>query len=206
MDKEQLLKRLEEETKVFQNPRIKEAFTEVDRADFVDEDYKVEAYEDYALPIGFGQTISQPTTMAFMLELLDPQEGERILDVGSGSGFSTVLLSRMVGDKGEVYGIELIPDLVKKGQDNLHKYNKEHQIHILPIKDKSLLFDGGGFDRILVNADATELPEEIMSLLKVGGTIVIPIEGSIYKIVKTDLGLEEKERIPGFTFVPYISM
>ena len=205
MDKEQLLKRLEHETKVFQNEKIKEAFTHIDRADFVDEDYKVEAYEDYALPIGFGQHILQPTTMAFMLELLDPQEGERILDVGSGSGFSTALLGYMVGNEGEVFGIELIPELAKKGEQHIQKYN-EGQIQILPIKDKSLLFDGEEFDRILVSADTEELPEEILVLLKVGGTIVIPVDGELYKLTKSELGLEEDERIPGFSFDPYINL
>lgn len=205
MDKEQLLQHLEEESKVFQNIKVKEAFTDIDRADFVDEDYKVEAYEDYPLPIGFGQSISQPTTVAFMLELLDAQDGEHVLDVGSGSGFSTALLGHMVGSEGSVYGLEVIPELVEKGKKNVEKYNLG-QIHMLAITDKSKLFELPQFDRILVNADSKELPEDLISLIKEGGTIVIPLDGTLYKIRKTELGITEDARFPGFSFVPYVNM
>src|SRR5690606_38484493 len=96
--KQKLIDRLEHDSGVLKNPRIKQAFLHVDRADFVFGDYKIEAYEDYALPLGEGSTISQPTTVAFMLELLDPQLGESILEVGSGSGFVLTLLADIVGE------------------------------------------------------------------------------------------------------------
>jgi protein-L-isoaspartate(D-aspartate) O-methyltransferase len=205
MDKDALLIHLEEHTEVFNNPSIKEAFTEVDRKDFVDEDYKVECYEDYALPIGFGASISQPTTIAFMLELLEAQEGERVLDVGSGSGYTTALLGNIVGSEGLVYGIEVVPDLVEKGKQNIEKYNLG-QIHIIGIKEKHTLYELPQFDRILVNADTGQLPEDLMSMLKVDGTIVLPVEGTIYKIIKGEQTLHEIGQYPGFTFVPYVNM
>ncbi len=75
---------------------IIEAFNKIDRIDFVKEEYKKEAYHDYPLPIDFGQTISQPLTVAFMLELLNPKPGEKILEIGAGSGWLTALLSYCV--------------------------------------------------------------------------------------------------------------
>ncbi len=205
MDKEEFLHRLEHETEVFQNVRIKEAFTDVDRADFLDEDYKPEAYEDYAIPIGYGQSMTQPTTVAFMLELLDPQDGERVLNVGTGTGYTTALLGHMVGNDGLVYGIEAIPDLVKKSQKNIEKYNLG-QIHIIPLTEKNTIFDLPQFDRILIHADTKELPEDMIAMLATDGVAVFPSDGTIFKIRKTDLGITEESRFEGFSFAPYINL
>src|SRR3989344_9706299 len=99
---------------------LEKAFRVIDRADFVTEDHKVESYEDYPLPIGFGQTISQPTTVAFMLELLDLKKREKVLEIGSGSGWQTALIAFMIEHPGGItededglYGmvaIERIPE------------------------------------------------------------------------------------------------
>ena len=104
-------------------PAIISAFQKIDRADFVLPQYSNEAYEDYPLPIGHGQTISQPATVAFMLELLQPKIGEKILDIGAGSGWATALLAEIVGKDGKVYGLEIISELVEFGKNNLGKYN-----------------------------------------------------------------------------------
>src|SRR3989344_6125935 len=104
------------ERKILKTPRIIEAFRAVDRAAFVLPEYKDEAYENHPLPIGEGQTISQPETVAFMLEKLDPAAGEKILDVGSGSGWTTALLADIAGDSGKDFGIERIPSLCELGR------------------------------------------------------------------------------------------
>src|SRR3989338_5684724 len=98
-------------------------FEKIDRADFVSSEYQAEANENYPLPIGFGQTISQPFTVAFMLKLLSPQEGDKVLDVGCGSGWTTALLANLVGKTGKVFGVEIIPELVSFCRKNLAKYN-----------------------------------------------------------------------------------
>src|SRR3989338_9261998 len=103
--------------------RIIGAFSAIDRADFVPEEYKSEAYGDYPLPISYGQTISQPATVAFMLELLQPQAGDKVMDAGSGSGWQTALLAEIVGEKGSAYSIERISELCEFGRSNLQKYN-----------------------------------------------------------------------------------
>ncbi|MBX4210997.1 protein-L-isoaspartate O-methyltransferase [Candidatus Parcubacteria bacterium] len=200
-EKEELLNHLEFASNVFQNPAIKDAFHAIDRADFVTDDYKVEAYEDYPLPIGEGQTISQPTTVAFMLEKLDPKPGDKILDIGSGSGWTTALLAHIVGVKGHVSGLEIVPTLAKFGQDNLSKYGFKNADITDTSKTKGKL-PKGLYDKIMVNAYAEELPEEYTAHLKVGGTMVIPIGMTMTVIEKISDTEADVREYPGFVFVP----
>ena len=108
---------------VLRTPRIVEAFRKIDRENFVPDELKPHAHVDTALPIGYGQTISQPYTVAFMLELLQPERSEKILDLGSGSGWTTALLATIVGENGHVLGIEVREELAAFGARNLAKYN-----------------------------------------------------------------------------------
>ena len=104
-------------------PRIIEAFQKIKRVDFLPEDMKDLAELNEALPIGYGQTISQPLVVAFMLEQLEPKEGDKILDIGSGSGWTTALLAEIVGSKGKVIAIDIVPELVEFGEKNVAKYD-----------------------------------------------------------------------------------
>ena len=199
--REQLIKHLEEGTKMLQIPGVKGAFEKIDRADFVDPNYREEAYEDYPLPIGFGQTISQPTTVAFVLQLLNIKPNHKILDVGSGSGYTTALLAS-IADKGEVLGIEIISELAEMGRENLAKYKFQNaKIECRDARAEDLN-NHGNFDRILVNASAEEIPKNLIEILKPGGIMVIPIKRSVFKISsRGDRGVESAE-YPGFAFVP----
>lgn len=192
------------QTGVLNTKLIIEVFRAIDRKDFVLSGWEDEAYEDYPLPIRAGQTISQPYTVAFMLELLGPKKGERILDVGSGSGWTTALLAQLVGERGDVYGVETIPELVAFGSANLAKYAYP-QARIEHAKvDKLGLPREAPFDRILVSAAAERVPEELVEQLKEGGVMVIPVLDAIYKITKKKSGKSSVEKYEGFAFVPLV--
>lgn len=201
---EELIEHLKENTGVLKSARIEAAFREIDRADFVDEDYKVEAYEDYPLPIGAGQTISQPTTVAYMLEELKAGEGMKVLDIGTGSGWTTALLSHIVGAGGQVYGFEIVPELVRAGQKNLEKY-KSPQSYISQAKEGAVGFPSEApYDRILVSAAFEgDVPQVLVDQLSSPGILVAPLEDRIVKIVKDEEGNLERKELAGFAFVPY---
>ena len=184
------------------SPHIIDAFKEVDRKYFVPESLREETYIDYALPIGNGQTISQPSTVAFMLEKLAPQKGDKVLDIGSGSGWTTALLCHIVGEKGSVTGVERVSALVEQGQENLSQFDFDHGC--IKQAGEKLGLPSEQFDRILVSAAADEIPEELFSQLKIGGTLVIPVDNSIYKFTKISEEQIENEEFYGFIFVPLI--
>jgi protein-L-isoaspartate(D-aspartate) O-methyltransferase len=182
---------------------IIEAFRTIDRKDFVREIDKEFAYEDRPLSIGYGQTISQPTTVAFMLELLLAQKGDSILDVGSGSGWTTALLAKIVGNKGRVVGVEIIPQLVESGSNNLAKYNFKNARIIKSQKELGYK-EESPYDKVLVSAAANSLPLELVGQLKTGGCLVIPICHSIHKITKLSKDKFDDQEFFGFSFVPLI--
>lgn len=188
--------------KFLKTKNITQAFKKIDRKDFILKKYINEAYNDYPLSIGYSQTISQPSTVALMLELLKPKKGDRILDVGSGSGFTTALLGEIVQEKGKVYGVELIPELVLFSRDNLDKYNLENTKIYQATKELGLK-EKAPFDKILVSASAREIPKVLIDQLKVGGIMVIPVKNSLFKIVKKTKGIQKQE-ISGFVFVPLV--
>lgn len=190
-------------TGALRTPEIIQSFQAIDRADFVLEKYRSMAYEDIPLPIGEGQTISQPTTVAFMLELLQPKKGEKVLDIGSGSGWTTALLAEIVGRKGRVYGVEIIPQLVAFGKKNIKKYVFP-QASILQAKDMLGYNEEAPYDKILISAASQEVPQEIIDQLVVGGRIVLPVANSLWRIDKEKDGKIIKKEYPGFLFVPLV--
>ena len=195
-----------ESSGVLKTQKIKEAFLKIDRKNFVPEILRKEAYGDYPLPIGSGQTISQPWTVAFMLELLEPKEGQKVLDIGFGSGWTTALLAEIVGEKGKVYAMEILPDVFKFGEENIKKFNFIGSGRVvLFLRDGSKgLQEYAPFDRILVSAAAQKIPQELKDQLKENGILVIPdADGNIRKIKR--IKNEWKEEIyPGFAFVPLV--
>jgi len=188
---------------LLQKPSIEKAFLKIDRADFVPERLHYLAYSDQALPIGEGQTISQPTVVAFMLELLAPKEGDKIMDVGSGSGWQTALLAEIVGEKGRVYALELLPPLCEQAQKNLAKYNFKN-IEFLCQNGRGGLPESAPFDGIIAGASGERVPSAWRKQLKVGGRIVAPVGTSVFCYIKKGPGEFEEKEYPGFLFVPLV--
>lgn len=213
-------------------PEIIEAFRMIDRADFVLEEYKSEAYVNAPLSIGFNQTISQPLTVAFMLELLQPKAGEKIIDIGAGSGWVSALLAHIVGVQGKIIAIERIPELKEMAEKNISKYGflisyrnevsgawVENGIVELVLGDGSKGYKPSSrtssplgkkeiflYDKIIAAAAAKgELPKEWQKQLKIGGRIVSPLENSIVVIDKIEKNKYNVKEHFGFSFVPLIT-
>jgi len=156
------------------NESVKNAFLNVKRELFVAENMQAHAYADDALPIGHNQTISQPTTIAIMLELLDVKEGMKVLEVGAGCGYVVALLSQLVGEKGKVNGIEIVPELLERSKKNLEKIGA---VNVTLISgDGSKGWDNEQeFDRILLSASCPFVPKPLLDQLREKGKIVAPV-------------------------------
>jgi len=195
-------------------PGIIEAFKKIKRIDFLPEDIKNLAELNEALSIGFGQTISQPLVVAFMLEQLQPQPGDKILDVGSGSGWTTALLAETVGERGKIIAIDIVPELVEFGIKNIEKYNfiKKGAVECVCGDGSKGYKKVAPFDKILCSASALELSPAWKEQLKIGGRIVTPMGSSIWLFIKNppaggkkDSFVFEEIEYPGFAFVPLIT-
>lgn len=185
------------------SPVLIKAFHRCNRMYFVPEELQSETYGDYPLSIGMGQTISQPTTVAIMLELLRPQAGNKVLDIGSGSGWTTALLASIVGEQGFVEGIERVPSLVEYGRNSLKRARIDNAS--IEFADPHVLGKPGHhYDRILVSASANELPATLIDQLNFGGILVIPILESVWRFIKREDGTIISYELPGFRFVPLI--
>ncbi len=182
---------------------IDEAFAAVPRRNFLPENMVDNAKLDVPLPIGFGQTNSQPTTVAMMLDWLDVEPGQKILDIGSGSGWTTGLLSYLAGKQGKVEAVEIVPELVEFGRDNCARLGiKNVEFH---QAGKTYGWtEQAPYDRILVSAAAESMPEELFTQLKNGGRLVVPVKSTIYIIDKDETGKITQREQPGFMFVPLV--
>lgn len=192
---------------VLKTPRLIEVFKAVDRVNFVPKNARGRVYEDIPVSLGPGSTVSQPYTLALMLELLQPQPGDTVLDIGSGSGWSTALLGKAVGKQGRVVGVEIRPDLIKISRASIAKYRLGKQVKILQAQAGQLGLPEqlGAFNKILVSASAATLPTELLEQLATPGRLVLPIGYSLWQIDKKKTGELEQCEFPGFIFVPLIT-
>ena len=163
------------------------------------------AHEDRPFSIGYGQTISQPTTVRHMLTWLAAESGDKVLDVGAGSGWSCALLSYIVGVNGHVYGLERIAALREWGSENCHSYCCNN-VDIFLNDNAFKLSEFSPFNRILVSASsANGIPHALQEQLAANGKLVIPVGHSIFELKKDRHGkIDYCHEHPGYVFVPLI--
>lgn len=180
---------------------VSAAFAALPREGFLPAGQRASASYDGPLEIGYGQTNSQPRTVEAMLRLLEVRRGQRVLDVGAGSGWTTALLAHLVGPTGEVLGLELEPHLVRFGSANLAATDQPwaslEQAEPAELGRPA----AAPYDRILVSAEARTLPDALVAQLGEGGVMVCPVAGVMLRVVRGDAGTEVT-RHGYYRFVP----
>jgi protein-L-isoaspartate(D-aspartate) O-methyltransferase len=182
------------------DPRVLQAMLEVPRHEFVPEDVRADAYSDSALPIGHGQTISQPLVVAFMTEALEVQPDHRVLEIGTGSGYQAAVLSKLAK---EVYTIEIVAPLADRARETLRAGGYRN----VTVRTGNGYFgwpEQAPYDRIMVTAAPDEVPVALLEQLKIGGLIAIPVGTTFQELRilrRTATGTETIRTLP-VRFVP----
>lgn len=183
--------------------RVLQAMLALPRHHFVPPELAQLAYDDCALPIGWDQTISQPYMVAFMLEALGLEGHERVLEVGTGSGYQAALLGLLAR---EVYSVEIVADLASRARSALVELGFAN-VKVALANGSIGLPHAGPFDAIVVAAGAPEIPAALTAQLKDGGTLVIPVGGHAYQElvrVRKRRGVTTREVLTTCTFVPLV--
>src|SRR5438552_3040080 len=181
--------------------RLLAAMARVPREEFVPADERGDAYEDGPLPIGYGQTISQPYIVAFMTEQLRPKRGDRVLEIGTGSGYHAAILGELVA---EVYTIEIVEPLAKSAEATLQRLGYNN-VHIKAGDGYKGWPEEAPFDAIIVTCAPEKVPQPLVDQLKDGGRMVIPVgerfAQQLYLLEKKNGQLKESATLP-VRFVP----
>lgn len=200
----ELVKRLCQEGRI-KSVEVEKAFLDTPRELFVPDNLRPYAYVDTPLDIGSGQTISAPHMVAIMCEGFDLKKGQKVLEIGAGSGYHAAVVSKIIGKKGHVYTIERFETLAEKAKENLKKANIENVT--VEIGDGSCgLPKYAPYDRIYVTCAAPDIPPPLTEQLKEGGKLMVPVGGTFCELV-----LAEKKRdkiitknLGGCAFVPLV--
>lgn len=186
-------------------PRVREALAAVPRHLFLDEALRARAYADEALPIGYGQTLSRLSTVARMAEALELRPGDRVLEVGTGSGYTAAVLARLAS---EVYSVERIPALALRARQRLHRLGAYH-VHVRAGDGAEGWPEAAPFQAVLVTAAAQEVPPRLLEQLEPGGRLVVPVSEGTSQVLRRFLrgtdGAWEEEVLESCWFVPLVS-
>lgn len=183
--------------------QVLKAFRTVPRHQFVSRNLRGEAYTDGPLPIGKGQTISQPYMTAIMTQCAKVAPGQRVLEIGTGSGYQSAILAELGA---EVYTVERIPELLERAQETLRQLRYD-QVHLRMGNGSLGWEEEAPFDIIIVTAGAPEIPEPLLEQLALGGRLVIPLEegySQVLYVIRRDQKGFHRERGERCTFVPLI--
>lgn len=189
--------------KIISNKKVIEAFKKIDRRIFVPEELKEQAYDDIPLPIGFGATISQPTTIAIMTQALELKKGMKVLEIGTGSGYQSAIISSIIGRKGEVISIEIVPELASLAKKNLKKAGITN-VEVINADGSKGYEKEAPYDRIIITAASPEIPRHLLKQLKKKGIIVVPV-GELFSQRMIKMKKNDKVKIEDlgpFSFVP----
>ena len=186
------------------SPKVLQALVKLPREEFVPKKYRNIAYEDTAISIGEGQTVSQPFTVAFMTDLLDLKGTERVLEIGTGSGYQAAILSFLVRD---VYTIERIKKMAERARNRFKKLNIEN-IKIKTGQGEKGWKEHAPFDAVIITANTREIPQTLFDQLKVEGKLIAPIgkgtSGVMTKFIKDKDKIRKTEH-GEFLFVPLVT-
>ena len=181
--------------------RVLAAMVKVPREEFVPVDQRGAAYEDGPLPIGYDQTISQPYIVAFMTEQLRPKPSDRVLEIGSGSGYQAAILAELVAD---VYTIEIVEPLAKSAEGTLQRLGYKN-VHVRVGDGYKGWLEHAPFDAIIVTCAPEKVPQPLVDQLKDGGRMIIPVgerfAQQLYLLEKQNGRLRESAVLP-VRFVP----
>lgn len=181
------------------DPILLNAFRAIDRQHFVHDTLKDVAHQDKIIDLGFGEVMTNPTTIAKQLQIFDPKYGGRYLHLGSGTGYVSAILAYVAGDKGKVYAMERIQWLWEQARSAILNYPELKNLEILYRDGSAGLPDKGPFDGILYSYALESVPQAIIDQLANGGRIVAPVSDNTLRLVTKDLnGQVEEEIIHGF--------
>lgn len=189
---------------LIKDKRLLEAFRKVPREKFIKNGFLEEAYGDYPLPIGEGQTISQPTTVMIMTQALELKPGNKVLEVGAGSGYQAAIISKVIGSKGRLITTEIIPELVKFARANLKKAGIRN-VNVVRWDGSKGYEKEAPYDKIIVTAACPSMPLPLVEQLKDNGIIIAPVGSLIGQTMvkgRKKKGLLETESLGRFMFVP----
>jgi len=187
------------------SPDVLSAMLQVPREEFIDDKYKDIAYDDTAISIDFGQTISQPYTVAFMTDLLDLTGDEKVLEIGTGSGYQAAVLSKLAS---KVYTVEIVPELAKKAKERLTRLGY-HNVFVKSASGEYGWREEAPYDAVIITAALEkEIPKALVEQTKAGGVIVAPIgprsSQTMTRFTKMEDGTLKKEEFQKYVFVPFV--
>lgn len=184
------------------SPAVAEAMQMVPRRDFLPPGLRDRAGQDVPLPIGHGATSSQPSTVAAMLRLLDVRPGDRVLDVGAGSGWTTALLARLVGASGSVVGVELEAPLAEEAEERVRRAGLRQASVRAAVPGVLGWPEGAPYDRVLVSAMASRWPQELVEQLVDGGLLLVPLDGRLVLARRRGTRVHRRQAPGWYHFVP----